>query len=123
MINVKDLLIETVNDYMETKGYEWPVIQQGSMEAGWTYPEHFFTFFNNDSFDLAFYDNDENRTVWDFDLNVYSIDPELANTVLREVKPMLKAQGFICAGAGYDVMSDHASHIGRGMNVKYLENL
>ncbi len=121
MINVKDLLIDTLKEKEEWA--DFPIIQQGSMADDEQYPDHFFTFFNNESYDIAFYDNSETRTVWDFDLNFYSIDPALVNSVLREAKPLLKEKGFIVGGAGYDVISDEETHTGRGINVTYVEFL
>ena len=108
---MKDLLIKT----LETFGY--PVILQGTLNKDEAYPDSFFTFWNNDSFDEAFYDNKENETIWDFDVNFYSTDPALVNSTLIEAKTKLKQQGFIVSGKGYDVVSDEPTHTGRGINV------
>ena len=115
-MNVKDLLIETIQDE-----YDYPVIQQGSMSDDEAYPDSFFTFFNNSSEDSSFYDNVESRTIWDFDLNIYSVDPDIVNTALATLKPKLKENGFIVSGKGYDLISDEPSHTGRGINVIYVE--
>jgi hypothetical protein len=48
---MEDLLIET----LEAFGY--PVILQGSLLPDEPYPDHFFTFWNNDSFGNSYYDN------------------------------------------------------------------
>lgn len=116
-MNVKDLLIETLSSF------NYPVIQQGSMSDSDEYPDSFFTFFNNDSNDTDFFDNQETRTIWDFDLNIYSNDPEVVNTALIEAKPLLKASGFIVNGAGHDVVSDEQTHTGRGINILYIEKV
>ena len=112
---MKDLLIETLSTF----GY--PIFQQGSMNPDDPYPESFFTFWNNDSFDDAFYDNQEHETIWDFDLNFYSTDPALVNQMLIAAKQALKANGFIVRGKGYDVASDEITHIGRGINVLKID--
>lgn len=116
-MNVKDLLISI----LKTQWKDYPIIQQGSMSDDEKYPDHFFTFFNNESYDESFYDNIETKTIWDFDLNFYSVDPVLVNSVLRTAKSLLKAAGFIVSGAGYDVISDEETHTGRGINVTYVE--
>ena len=114
---MKELLIET----LEPLGY--PIFLQGSLSEDEAYPESFFTFWNNGSYDDEFYDNVEHETIWDFDLNFYSNDPALVNTKLIEAKTLLKSQGFIVTGKGYDVGSDEPTHTGRGINVLKIEKL
>lgn len=111
-----DKLIST----LEPLGY--PVMLQGSLLPQEPYPDHFFTFWNNSSDGDSFYDNDENAIVWSYDINFYSIDPTLVNSKLLEAKALLKAEGFIVSGAGYDVMSDEPTHTGRGINALYRNN-
>ncbi len=108
---MKDLLIETLMSF----GY--PIYQQGTLAETELYPESFFTFLNNDSDDDSFYDNEPHRTIWEFDLMFYSIDPVLVNEMLIRAKEKLKEKGFIVSGEGYDVKSDEPSHTGRGINV------
>lgn len=110
---------DTLISLLESFGY--PVLLQGSMSEDTAYPESFFTFWNNDSEDGNHYDNDAVSYVWDFDVNFYSIDPSLTNTLLLQAKKLLKQNGFIISGKGYDVASDEPTHTGRGMNVLYLE--
>ena len=117
MADIKQLLIDTISSF------NYPVKQQGSMSDSDEYPDSFFTFFNNETNDGAFFDNQESITIWDFDLNIYSLDPEVVNSTLRQVKPLLKAAGFIVDGVGYDVLSDEETHTGRGINVLYIEKV
>lgn len=112
---MKDLLINTI----QSLGY--PVILQGSLGENEAYPESFFTFWNNDAYDGSHYDNQPINYVWDFDLNFYSSDPTLVNTKLLEAIALLKAQGFVVRGKGYDVASDEPTHTGRGVNVLKIE--
>lgn len=108
---MKELLIKT----LET--FNYPVILQGTLSKDEPYPESFFTFWNNDSYDENHYDNKPIGYVWDFDVNFYSTDPALVNSILIEAKTKLKQQGFIVPGKGYDVASDEPTHTGRGINV------
>jgi hypothetical protein len=117
-MDVKQLLIDTVFNH-----FHYPVYQQGSMSDSEKYPDSFFTFFNNETNDDRFFDNQETVTIWDFDLNIYSVDPEVVNGTLREAKQLLKAAGFIVNGLGYDVLSDEETHTGRGINVLYIEKV
>lgn len=111
---MEDLLIETLEQF----GY--PVKLQGSMLESESYPNHFFTFWNNDSYGESYYDNNEHTTAFDYDVNFYSINPESVYNVLREAIVALRKVGFIISGDGYSVASDEPTHDGRGINVKYL---
>ena len=117
VVDVKLLLINTLNQTFE--GY--PVYLQGSLSDEDDYPANFFTYWNNDTDDNAFYDNTESQTIWDFDLNFYSSNPVLVNSVLLIAKSALKAVGFIVNGSGYDVISDEPTHTGRGINLIYIQ--
>lgn len=112
---MEDKLIEL----LETFGY--PVYRQGSLSNDATYPDSFFTFWNNQSPDHAFYDNTEYGTEWDFDVNFYSNDPDLTYSKLFEAKTLLKQNGWVVPGKGHDVMSDEPSHSGRGISALFLE--
>lgn len=111
---MEDLLIEVLSEF----GY--PVMLQGSMLPDAKYPNHFFTFWNNSSFDDAFYDNKEHKTIYDYSVNFYSVDPSLVYSKLREAKVELKKHGFIVSGDGHSVASDEPTHDGRGINVLFI---
>ena len=113
---MEDLLIST----LEALGY--PVRLQGSMLPDESYPDHFFTFWNDDSDGDSFYDNDEGAIVWAYSLNFYSINPLFTNSMLLEAKRLLRAVGFTVTGAGYDVPSDEPTHTGRGISIFYRQN-
>ena len=112
---MKDFLISL----LETFGY--PVRLQGSLAKDEKYPESFFTFWVNDTSDSAHYDNDAIGFVWDFDINFYSSDPALVNSMMPEVRSLLKSSGFIMSGKGYDVASDEPTHTGQGINALIIE--
>lgn len=112
---MKNLLIETL------KPLGFPIFQQGSLGDDEQYPSSFFTFWNNETYGDAFYDNEEHNDVWDFDLNFYSSDPELVNTKLNEAIRILKQHDFIVSGEGHDVASDEQTHTGRGINIKKIK--
>lgn len=103
------------------QSFKLPVYRQGSMSADETYPDTFFTFWNNASVDHNHYDDSEYGCTWDFDVNVYSSDPELTYSLLLEARSLLKAAGWIISGKGYDVTSDEPTHTGRGFNAIFLE--
>ncbi len=112
---MKDLLIDT----LASRNY--PIFQQGTLSKNEPYPDSFYTFWNNSSDGNSYYDNEAHSNIWDFDLNFYSINPELVNSELLEAKKLLKSVGFIIDGKGYDVVSDEPTHTGRGINVLKIE--
>lgn len=112
---MEDKLIEIL------KSFGYPVRRQGSLAENEKYPDHFFTFWNNDSADHSHYDNAEYGTAWDYDVNFYSIDPELTYFVLDDARTKLKLENWIVPGKGYDVASDEITHTGRGMRAFYLQ--
>jgi len=113
---MEDKLIEIL------QGFAYPVKLQGSLSENEKYPDHFFTFWNNNSMSEGFYDNKDHSLVYDYDVNFYSNDPELVYTKLREAIEELKKQGFIISGDGYSVASDEPTHDGRGVHVLYRKN-
>lgn len=111
---MEDLLIEI----LETFGF--PVFLQGSLLPEEPYPSHFFTFWNNNSYGNSYYDNNEHSTVFDYDVNFYSCNPDWVYSKLREAITALKEAGFIVSGDGHSLVSDEPTHDGRGVNVLYL---
>lgn len=112
---MEDLLIETLGKL------GFPVILQGSLTEGESYPENFFTFWNDNSESSLFYDNVENAMVYDYSVNFYSTDPEWVYTKLREAVQLLKSAGFLVFGDGYSIKSDEPTHDGRGIEVKFVK--
>lgn len=109
--HMEDKLIEI----LETFGY--PVMRQGAMLDDEEYPDDFFTFWNNDTYNLNHYDNKEKATAYDFDVNFYSCSPSRTYEKITDAINLLKSNGFIINGRGHDVASDEASHTGRGISV------
>lgn len=106
-------------DTLSTFGY--PVKLQGSLTEHEKYPDSFFTIWNNDTSDGSHYDNKAISYVWDFTIYFYSTNPYLVNNIFREVKRLLKPEGWIIGGMGYDVPSDEKTHTGRAIDALYIE--
>ena len=105
---------------LSTFGY--PVRLQGSLAPNEAYPQSFFTYWNDETADGSHYDNDAINYIWTFSIYFYSTNPTLVNTVLLQAKTLLKNNGWIVGGKGYDVPSDEATHTGRAIDVLYIEN-
>lgn len=104
---------------LQTFGY--PVRLQGSLAPNEAYPQSFFTYWNDETTDGSHYDNDAINYIWTFTIYFYSTNPTLVNSILLEAKTLLKSNGWIVGGKGYDVPSDEATHTGRGIDVIYIE--
>lgn len=114
---MEDRLIDVLSRF----GYE--VYRQGSLSGEDAYPDSFFTFWNNSTEDGGHYDNQPISCVWDFDVNFYGTDVALVYRTMSEAIGLLRQDGFVVPGRGHDVPSGRRSHIGRGMNVLFVEGL
>lgn len=110
---------DTLIQLLTTLGY--PVRRQGSLADDEEYPDTFFTFWNNNENGASFYDNEVAKVVHDFDVNVYSTDPDTTYSLLKTARTLLKNNGWIITTMGYDIASDEITHTGRGMNATFLE--
>lgn len=99
-----------------------PVIRQGSLAPDETYPDTFFTFWNNSESGQSFYDNETATVVYDYAVNVYSTDPDKVYGLLKQARKELKENGWTIYRRGYDIASDEITHVGRGMEIIFLQN-
>lgn len=114
---MEDILLEILG------AFKLPVIRQGSLAPDAAYPATFFTFWNNSETEQAAYDNETRFVVHDFDVNVYSNDPDTTYSLLSQARDAFKSAGWQTPDRGHDIASDEITHTGRGMNVTYLETL
>jgi hypothetical protein len=110
---------EQLINLLSTFGY--PVRQQGTLGPTEKYPDSFFTFWNDETDDGSHYDNDPISFVWQFTVYFYSKSPVLVNEIMLSVRDLLRSNGWIIGGVGYDVRSDEESHTGRAINVYYVQ--
>lgn len=103
------------------ESFGFPVIRQGSLAPNEAYPDTFFTFWNNEEAGQSYYDNQEVSATYDYDVNVYSSNPDQTYGLLDGARTLLLKNGWIVAQRGYDVASDEITHTGRGMEVIFLQ--
>lgn len=113
---MKDELIQI----LESFGYD--VSLQGSYAENQKYPSSFFTFWNGSTEDSSHFNNKAAATVWEFDVNFYSVDPVLVEEMILRVKQALIDAGWIVNGKGYDLPVDEPTHTGRGILAVFREN-
>ena len=105
---------------LETFGYE--VFLQGSINSKEDYPESFFTFWNFQTPEAAFYDDNANRAVWGFWIYFYSVDPLLVEQVPEQARQLLKQNGWIPQGKPTDISVDKPTHTGAFFSAYIFEN-
>lgn len=105
---------------LETLGYS--VFLQGSLNSEEDYPDSFFTFWNFDTPEEAFYDNEANQALWGFWIYFYSIEPELVEIMPERARKLLKENGFILQGKAHDISVDKPTHTGAFITV-YVKEL
>ena len=118
--NPKKKLIEVLTNAGYVEG--GTLFQHNSMPESIPYPDTFVTFKNEKTIDDLHYDNNPYYTNWYFFICVYSNDPDMTNTELVRIKPMLKEAGFTVKGKGEDIASDEPTHTGRTIDVIYQES-
>lgn len=107
-------------EILETFGF--PVFLQGSLNPDDAYPDSFFTFWNFDTPETAFYDDDANRAVWGFWIYFYSADPMLVEQMPENARKLLKAAGWILQGKAQDIQTDKITHTGAFFTAYKFEN-
>ena len=110
---VEDTLIEL----LETFGF--PVYRQGSLAQNAPYPATFFTFWENPE-NVTDYDNETKFVIYDFNVYVYSTDPETLAATIAAARTLLKQNNFTILSRGFDVASDEITHTGKGFEVGYI---
>ena len=101
---------------------KYPVFLQGSLNANAAYPDSFFTFWNFETPEAAFYDNNANRAAWGFWIYFYSTDPLLVETEPEKARQLLKENDYILQGKAYDIGVDRPTHTGKIFTVFKFEN-
>ena len=96
-----------------------PVKLQGSLAPTEAYPARFFTIWNDETTDGHHYDNAPIAIEWDFSVFFYSEDPQDVIDTTEEAIQLLRTNGWIIDGRGYDVASDEPTHTGRGFDAIY----
>lgn len=102
--------------------FKFPVFLQGSLNSDEDYPDSFFTFWNFETPETAFYDNDANRAVLGFWIYFYSTDPLSVEQIPEQARQLLKQNGWILQGKANDIAVDRPTHTGAFFTVFKFEN-
>lgn len=104
------------------ESFKYPVYLHGTLDTNADYPASFFTFFNFQTPEAAFYDNDAHRAVWGYNIYFYGTDRQTVETTIESARTALKAAGFIPDGKSIDARSDRIGYTGRMITVRAFEN-
>ena len=104
------------------ESFDYPVFLQGSLNPDESYPDSFFTFWNFENPESAFYDDNANRCIWGFWVYFYSIDPVKVEQIPEQARKMLKSAGWVVEGKPNDIDVDRPTYTGAFFTVYGLEN-
>lgn len=89
-----------------------PYFRQGSLSDN-NYPNSFFTFWNIDTPEMSFYDNDSKRYCEYVQVAFYTNDASLIYSQMDDFISRAKALGFVTQGLARDTNADKADYFGR----------
>lgn len=96
--------------------------RQGSYTDDDEYPPSFFTFWNFDTPEDGFYDNEAHQAVWYWQIYYYTKYPQTLYSRMDEFYRLAKEEGFIMEGRAHDIQSDRPDYPGRMITIKYIED-
>lgn len=104
------------------KELKLPYSRQGSYAPLQKYPKSFFTFWNADTPEGGFYDDESHKAIWLWYVYFYTSDPNLIYSKMDEFIALAKQNGFIVEGRGNDIQSDQPNYFGRVVRIRFIEN-
>ena len=111
---------EALEPLLEATGY--PYFRQGSLAPDESYPEAFFTFWDMDTPESAYYDNSPHCADWSWRVYFYTADPALLYTVMDALAVSAREAGFTVQGRARDLPSDEPGVSGRTILLAYKQN-
>ena len=112
---------EALEAALEATGYEYA--RQGSYADAGPLPASFFTFWNIETPETAFYDNGPSAAVWRWQVYFYTKDPSLMYSVMGSLIASARAAGFIPEGRAEDIDAKEPGYVGRTVHLRYPEDL
>lgn len=89
-----------------------PYFRQGSLSDK-DYKPSFFTFWNIDTPEGSFYDNEAHRYFEYVQVGFYTNDPDLVYSQMDDFITRAKAKGFVIQGKAKDANADKKDYFGR----------
>lgn len=99
-----------------------PYFRQGSMSDK-DYPSSFFTFWNIQTENDSFYDNEEHRYIEYVQVGFYTNDASKIYSVMDDFIARAKSKGFVIDGRARDADADKADYFGRVCFIRIIHNI
>ncbi len=111
--------MKDIVELLETLGF--PVYRQGSLNPEKEFPSAFFTYWNFETPESGFYDNEPTSALWGYWVYCYSDDADTTYSLLEKARKLLKENDFILDGKGEDAPSGAETHTGRMFTAYFIE--
>lgn len=110
---------EALEAVLEATGYEYA--RQGSYADAGPLPASFFTFWNVETPETAFYDDAPNAAVWRWQVYFYTSDPALLYSAMDSLLDDARARGFVLEGRAHDIDAGEPGYAGRTARLAYRQ--
>ena len=108
---------EKLNEVFEEM--QLPYYRQGNAPS--ELPEAFLTYWNIDTPESGFYDNDSHKNIYFWIVYCYATDENELYSTLDSFIELAKNKGFKTDGKGKDIPSDVPNYLGRYIKLTYEE--
>ena len=112
-------MFEKLEEIFKEMGVDY--FRQGSY-GDEEYPAHFFTFWNADTPEGGYYDNEAHKCVYVWYVYFYTNNPSEIYSTLDDFIKRAKGKGFILKSRGNDAPTDDKAFLGRYVVLNYVEN-
>ena len=112
---------EALESVLEATGLEYA--RQGSYAEAGELPASFWTFWNVETPEDAFYDDIPTRAVWRWQVYYYTKDPATLYSAMDSLLADAREAGFVPEGRAWDIDSGEPGYVGRTVRLAYMEDL
>lgn len=98
-----------------------PYYRQGSLIDTDELPNQFLTFWNSETPQSSFYDNEPSRAIWTWEIYFYFKNPKLLYTLPNKFIEIARENNFILQEEARDIASGVQGYLGRYLTIKYSE--
>ena len=112
---------EALEGILSATGCEYA--RQGSFSESENIPDTYFAFWNLDTPEDGFYDNNPTRAVWHWQVYLYTKDPSIMYSKMDELIALARQSGFVPDGRAWDIPTDEPGYVGRSVRLLYVETI
>ena len=112
---------EALERILSATGCEY--VRQGSFSESDEIPDTYFAFWNFDTPEDSFFDNSPTRTVWYWQVYLYTKDPSIMYSKMDELLALARQSGFVLDGRAWDIATGEVGYVGRTVRLIYIETI